>query len=300
MQMNDQYYAAVDSLVSEGPPDEGSPSVEPTFTLHNKMMRRSDLRNLPKFTWIYDGVLPTIGTGLLYGKPGSMKTFHVIDLMCRISTKKPFANREFRPSADRPVLYIPLEGVYGVNGRVSAWEEYNQTAVGDNFITLNHKFKFLKSVFGVIKPSDDFKALIRTIEAEPTHKRPIYIGVDTLSRAITGFDENSASAMSEFVNMATELAEVTGGIVDTVHHSNKSGGARGSSAVPGGMDIVREMINLSTSQKVKYQKVKEAQEPKPLMFEALTMRQSAVLNYTRDAAHAEQATAGYGEERSMF
>ncbi len=69
------------------------------------------------------------------------------------------------------------------------------------------------------------------------------IVIDTLSRAMSGANENSPEDMTKFIGNCDQLRELTGAHVATVHHSgkDKAAGARGHSSLRAATDTEIEL-----------------------------------------------------------
>jgi hypothetical protein len=81
---------------------------------------------------------------------------------------------------------------------------------------------------------DHRDALLRLVADLP--EPPKLIIVDTLARVLSGGDENSAKDMGAAIDVAAALQLLTGATVIFIHHFNKSGHVRGSSAFEGAAD----------------------------------------------------------------
>jgi putative DNA primase/helicase len=75
----------------------------------------------PDEEWLVDRLLPRIGLAALYGGPGSVKTFILLDLFVRIATGDQFAGRDVEQGA---VVYIAAEGSGGLKKRVEAIRKF--------------------------------------------------------------------------------------------------------------------------------------------------------------------------------
>jgi len=110
--------------------------------------------------------------------------------------------------------------------------------------------------------------------ADASEEPPALIVIDTLARNFGG-DENSATDMGHFVRNADALRRRWKATVLIVHHSGKDGdrGARGSSALKGAADAEYEVSRSTEDKLVRLipRKMKDAEEPKPLAFELVTV-----------------------------
>jgi DNA-binding transcriptional ArsR family regulator len=157
------------------------------------------------------------------------------------------------------VLYIAGEGTYGIGKRVMAWaggEIALQSALWAHWGQINDLVPMLDG--------RQFQALLDSIGEQPIPPRLIV--VDTLARAMTGGDENSAKDMGLFVHRCGQLRDATGAAVLLVHHTRTDGEReRGSSALRGAADVMLQLdrdeagnVILSTV------KTKDDQPPEPL------------------------------------
>jgi hypothetical protein len=100
---------------------------------------------------------------------------------------------------------------------------------------------------------------------------PQLIVLDTLARCAVGLDENNAGDMGTFADALGDLARATGAHVLTVHHNNKNGDYRGSSALPAAVDthLALERHKESDAVTLTTEKQKDAEELRPLSFEKI-------------------------------
>jgi hypothetical protein len=80
-------------------------------------------------------------------------------------------------------------------------------------------------------------------EVSRSHGPVKMIIIDTLSRAMSGANENSPEDMTKFIGNCDKLRELTGAHVATVHHSgkDKAAGARGHSSLRAATDTEIEL-----------------------------------------------------------
>jgi hypothetical protein len=199
----------------------------PTF----RLLTPDDLEALPDLTWLVDGIIPTNAFCVLYGEPGSGKTFVALSLALSIAAGKNWCGRTTRSGA---VLYVAAEGLYGLKLRASAYQKRHGIKP--------ERIRYSGEVFDLLSPVE-IKALLLALKE--TDFRPDLIILDTLARLMSGADENSVKEMSSAIAGIDELRRETSASVIVVHHSRKSGGVeRGSSALRGAADV---MIECSSS-----------------------------------------------------
>ncbi|MEL7303980.1 MAG: AAA family ATPase, partial [Pseudomonadota bacterium] len=79
--------------------------------------------------WLIEDVLPERGLAVLFGAPGSRKTFSAIDLGLHIASGLPDwrGHRVER----RGVIYLALEGGQAFRNRLAAWRRHHSQEVAD-------------------------------------------------------------------------------------------------------------------------------------------------------------------------
>jgi len=70
-------------------------------------------------------------------------------------------------------------------------------------------------------------------------------------------DENSKEHVQPVFNNLRKIAEETGAVIMIIHHSNKLGGYRGSSAIKGSVDLMLEITSSNGSDIIKFKSQKE-------------------------------------------
>lgn len=195
---------------------------------------------------------------VLYGAPGCGKSFVAISLALSLSTGTPWMGMEV-PSAEH-VLYIAGEGTYGIGKRVMAWAGGEISAKSQVW----HHWAQINDLVAILDPVQ-FSALLASIEDMPAPPRLII--VDTLARAMTGGDENSAKDMGLLVHRCGQLRDVTGAAVVLVHHTRTDGEReRGSSALRGAADVMLQIERDEGTGAIRLVtvKTKDDQPPEPI------------------------------------
>ncbi len=169
---------------------------------------------------------------VMYGRPGSGKTFIALDLAFHIAHGLPWNERPVQQSA---VVYIATESPMGVRYRLQALID----RYGDN-----DKFFLVATSLNMFDPRIDLHPLMKEIAAPGVEIGVIVI--DTLARAMIGGNENSTQDMSRLIANGDMLRDRFGAAVCWVHHTgkNEAAGARGSSAVVAATDTEIEISDL--------------------------------------------------------
>lgn len=181
--------------------------------------------------WLIKNVLPAEGLGVIFGRPGSGKTFSVMDIAMHVAAGIKWRGKKVR-QAD--VSYVsPEAGRLGVN-RVIGWSRHHGIAWPAGF-------RLSPAAINLCSDAADAEALIADIRANQPNCRLVVI--DTLNRAMAGGDENSGEDMGRFVALCDLIAKELRCFVLVVHHSGKDAarGSRGHSSLLGAVSLELEV-----------------------------------------------------------
>lgn len=187
--------------------------------------------NVQDPTWLIPNVLPAAGVGMIYGESGSYKSFLALDMALCLAFG--VSGQWGAPPVKNDVLFLAGEGpVATAKKRWPAWMEWQEIEFRND-----HRF-LIKDRVPFYTDTDAWehvKADIAELNAKPS-----LIVIDTLTRLITGLDENSAKDASMITNFMEQLARYYECFVLAIHHTGKdqNKGARGSSAFYANMDTV--------------------------------------------------------------
>lgn len=246
------------------------------------LLSLTDLENLPPPSWLVDGLISDSGLSILYGDPGSGKSFVMIDMAMRLALGWDWHGARTKRVG---VLYVAGEGVRGIGSRIKGWRlKHGVDQDADIPIAL------LPVAAQLLDPAERAK-LARTIDAARV-KLGFDIGlivIDTVSRSIAGQDENGQETMSAFVKACDDIREHCGGAVVGVHHSgkNKEAGMRGSTVLLGACDATFKVQKADSLVTLKCEKQKDGEEAPPIY---LKMERFAWPAGTPDEPDKEQST----------
>ena len=190
-----------------------------------RTMRRGEVFAMPPVEFLVDGLLTNTGFAMMYGAPGTGKSFLAIDIALSVAHGQPWQGQSVRQGA---VLYIAGEGIGGFGKRWKAWERHHGKADEPDMYLLPTAVNF--------REPEDIARLVATVE--DIGQQFVLVIVDTVARAIAGAEENSSTDMGLFVAACDEIKALTGGALLAVHHAGKDAnrGARGSTALLGAVD----------------------------------------------------------------
>lgn len=192
--------------------------------LRARLLTVAQLKTLPPPTFLVDGVLVRNTLAVLWGKPGSGKSFVALDWALSLAVGAWWFGRKVEKGR---VLYVAGEGVGGLNQRVEAWQIARTIYdVPDAMLSIHPgAVNFLDAEWAA--------ALVELAQ----ELQPALVIADTLARVMVGGDENAARDMGVAIDAANKVQNATGASVLFVHHDTKEGSTmRGSSALLGAVD----------------------------------------------------------------
>jgi hypothetical protein len=197
-------------------------------TANMKLLTLAELFAREAHPALIDQWLPQGQLCEIYGTPNSGKSFMALDMALCVATGKPWAGHEVTQG---DVIYVAAEGGIGYKKRIPAWMQHNGVE------ELTHDSAFMLLEDNVDVRDDVFLSdLTRFIEVNEVK----LVVIDTLSLAMPGVDENSATEVNVVVNGLRNITKRTGTTILWIHHPAKSGsssGSRGSGALYGTLDI---------------------------------------------------------------
>lgn len=185
------------------------------------------IRDVRPPNYLIDGVIETETMGVVFGDPGTYKTFVTLGMLLCVASGRPWHGRAVKQG---PVVYIVGEGRQGIARRVLAWGKHN----GVDVATLPFLVSSMSAALTDPKSVEEVAAAI----AEVTKKygAPVVVCVDTLARNFQG-DENKTEDMTSFVSNVDRLGNSCVRLI--VHHSGLGDKtrSRGNSALKGALDF---------------------------------------------------------------
>lgn len=238
-------------------------SVEPRKRRYN-VATVADLLNQPRPAWLVRGLLPARGLGVVYGAPGSGKSFLMLDLAAAIAQGKAWAQQRVRHGR---VVYVGLEG--SVRARAEAYLQAHELRP-DELAALQIIER--QGVDLLAESARDAKDLVADLQdGEPV----ALVVVDTLNRAMPGGNENASEDMGQAIRCAGLIASALNCLCVFVHHSGKdsSAGARGHSSLLGAADAELEVSRGpdGSTRYVKATKVKDGEDGARFSFRLETV-----------------------------
>lgn len=221
-----------------------------------------ELSSTPKPTeWLIKPYLDVGSLGVIFGEPGSMKTFVAIDIGLCIAAGIGWHGHPIRHKG--PVFYIAGEGANGMNRRIRAWADHHKKDLRDvPFFVSSQPAQMLDH-----KSAEEVTQAVNKLRRK--HGSPSLIIIDTLNRNFGPGDENATSDMTRFVSIVDEMLRVRYRCsVLIIHHSGLSAKerARGASALKAASDWEYRLENSKGTRTLDCTKAKEHEEPQAICF----------------------------------
>lgn len=218
----------VEPLTVDEPPPPPAEARKPEQKPRVRLVRADELTKV-KVPWLVHRLIPANSFAILYGKPGTYKSFIAMYLSAHVATGGTVFSGRITTKGD--VVYIAAEGRGGLHQRWAALRDHYD-------FPIDTPLYFVEASLDLRESDQDYVDLVAAIKSRSNNPRMIV--VDTLARTFGGGDENDASEMSQFINTQSALQQEFGCAVLAIHHSGKdeARGMRGSSALLGAADVV--------------------------------------------------------------
>lgn len=198
---------------------------------------------------------------VIYGESNCGKTFFMMDLALHVALGKEWRGREVSQGG---VIYAALEGGYNTRNRICAFKQFNE-------LTGQIPLAIIPSGINLLDPKGDIPAFITAIKHAKDRLGSVkMIIIDTLSRALSGGDENASTDMGQLIIHADYIRAITGAHISFVHHcgKDKANGARGHSSLRAAVDTEIEISrdDEHSPSKIKVVKQREMETGEEMYF----------------------------------
>jgi AAA domain/Primase C terminal 2 (PriCT-2)/Bifunctional DNA primase/polymerase, N-terminal len=205
----------------------------------------SQFASAQRVEWHIKHVLPKRGLIVIYGEPGSSKSFFALDMVAHVARGLPWRGHKVRQAN---VAYIAAEGVAGFGNRLAAYAKHNG-------ITLDDLPVFVRG--GAFELKEDYLPACDEINAIGSVGLVV---IDTLAAVTPGGNENTSEDMGAAIDAAQRIIEATGASVILIHHTNNQGALRGWSGLRGAVDNQVRIENKDGLRTAHIEKQKEGQD----------------------------------------
>ena len=194
----------------------------PRYQLHTAA---EALQPQPPIDWVVGDLLTTGSVALVVGDPGSAKTYSLLDCAVCVAQGAPWLGME---TTQAPVLVVDEESGPRRMARRLGDVLRGHGAGPDTPVWYTTLARFN------LRTSDDAAELAAAV-AETGARLVI---IDALVDVMPGGDENAVSDVHPLFMALRSIADAVGAAVVVIHHTNKAGGYRGSSAMFGAVDVL--------------------------------------------------------------
>jgi hypothetical protein len=216
--------------------------------------------NLQPIQWLIEDYIETDSLSLVYGAPGSGKSFVTVDMACCVATGTPWHGRPVKQGA---VFYIAGEGHNGLARRFAAWSRHKGVSLKGVAL---FKSRRAVSIFNEESAKELHDEI--TLMVEQSGSVPSLVVIDTVARNFGDGDENSTSDMGKFVEHLDKWVRHPFGCnINLVHHSGHNmDRARGSSALKAALDAEYSVVSEGGVVTLAATKMKDAEMPDDMTF----------------------------------
>jgi hypothetical protein len=221
--------------------------------------------------WLYEGLLPRVGAGLISGQSGVGKTSVLLDLCASITRGNAFAGRKIERKGG--VLLLATEGQHGLPRRLSA-------LVADGRLDAQSIFPRAESC-PLLLQDGALEVLLATADAANcrlTAQRNVrldFICLDILGAAAGWTDEDDAAEAIQVMGVLLELARQRNCCVAATDHFGKTiaSGTRGASPKEDRSDFVlallgdRQLSGAFTNRRMALRKIRDAESGIEIPYE---------------------------------
>lgn len=236
----------------EPPPAPSEPAkieTGPRFDLYSAF---DALQPQPDVDWIVENLISPGSVNILVGEPGSKKTYALLDMGVKIGGGKSWLGM---PTRKGTVLIIDEESGYRRLSR-----RLGGVLRGNNADHETPIFYTTLSNLNIRNALDvaHMQKLIEDVEAD-------LVIIDALADVVPGADENSVQDMQPPMIGLRGVAEKTQAAIMVIHHSNKNGNYRGSSAIKGSVDLMLTIESAADESLVQFG-FEKARDVEPFKF----------------------------------
>lgn len=211
----------------------------PRYTLRDAA---DALKPQPPIDYIVDGLITNSSVNVFYGEPGSKKTYTAISLAVCVANGKPWLEFKTKKSS---VLIVDEE-----SGERRFMRRLGEALRGE-LCNDSSPIYFVSLAGFKLDGQEDpiiLQGLINSIQAR-------LVIFDALADIMDG-DENDKKDVQPVFNHLRKISEITDSGLLVIHHSNKQGGYRGSSAIKGSVDLMVQIQSDNGSNVINFQSEK--------------------------------------------
>ncbi len=214
------------------------------------------LSDRPAIKYVVEKLIAESSVNVWFGQWGAKKTWAAIDLAVCVASGK-----QWLGMATKPCNVLIVDEESGDTRLANRIKDVMRGELGQ----LANASVPIKSVslaqFNLLKSSDDADLLARLV-LELNAKLVI---IDALADVMLGGDENAVKDTQPVFANLRFIAELTGAAFIVIHHANKLGGYRGSTAIAGAIDTLLSVESKQDNSLITF-KTEKMRDGEPLSF----------------------------------
>lgn len=231
------------SLINEGPP---------RYVLRSA---KDALQPQPPMEWIINNLFSAGSISLVVGESGSKKTWILLDMAVCVARGENWIG--FSTIQGATLVIDEDNGERKLAGRLHKI----LSAHGANESTPVHYVSLAGFDLRKIDDANELEMLINLTSAR-------LVIIDTMADIMPGCDENSVKDVLPIFMTLRRIAERTRAAIVLIHHTNKIGGYRGSTALKGAVDLMLMVDSKPDSPNIDF-KTEKARDTEPIHFAAV-------------------------------
>jgi RecA-family ATPase len=203
-----------------------------------KFEDESDLENIKEPEFLVNRFLDEGKITVLAGEAGTGKTYLSLELIRCVSLGEPFLSMNTKKGN---CLFIDCESDRTtLKMRIKALEQASGQNMKLNYICEQIKF--------------DNQSVIEIVEFIKNKNISLLV-IDSLMASNIGANENDVKDINLYFEKMRIITKETGATIIIIHHLNKSGGVRGSSAIIGAVDNLYKLTAQAQAKELKHLKI---------------------------------------------
>lgn len=225
-----------------------------------------DMVKRPPPDFLIEDLIAVRASAVLFGEPGSGKSFVALDLALSVAAGTPWQGRPVSPGK---AVYFAAEGGAGLGKRIEAWcldRGVAPASLANRLIVVEDTVDLMSA--------EQAAALVSVCQ----HWQPDLVVFDTLSRSMAGGDENSVADVTRAMANVEAIHGVCEAAVVYVHHAGKGGDYRGSTGIKANVETMVEVTNKDGVVTARCRKQKDLLPFAPIGMELRQVASSCVLH----------------------
>lgn len=229
------------------------PNISQRFTIRDS---QDALEPQPPIDWIIDKLFQPASVNVIVGEPGSKKTYAMIDAAVCVAAGLEWLGMK---TQKRNVLIVDEES----GPRRLAMRLGN--CLRGHYATLENCPVYYVSISLLnLRDAKECESLTELIETTNAG----LVVIDALADVMPGADENAVNEVHPVFLSLRQVAEKTQSAIVIIHHTNKTGSYRGSSAIKGAVDLMLTVESSNQSPVIRFG-FEKSRDVEPFNFSAI-------------------------------